>query len=187
MKMKYILASGSPRRKELLEFIISDYSCITANVDETCPTDIEPQNRPEYLALLKAREVAKNYKEDVVIGADTAVFSGQKMLGKPKNEKEAFNMLKSLSGKTHSVITGCAVVFGDRHISFSCKTDVEFFSLSDREINNYISSKEPMDKAGAYGIQGLGSLLVKGINGDYFNVVGLPVSLLNKKLKEFLD
>ncbi|MCQ2450549.1 MAG: Maf family protein [Clostridia bacterium] len=184
--MDYILASSSPRRKELLKQIVDEYSCVTADIDEVCPEDILLQKRPEYLAKLKAKHIAEKNKNSIVIGADTAVFSGDKMLGKPKSESEAFNMLCSLSGKTHTVITGCAIVFGDRIHSFSVKTLVTFYPLSKSEILEYIATKEPFDKAGGYGIQGKGSQLIKGIDGDYFNVVGLPVSRLKSELANFV-
>lgn len=183
--MKYILASGSPRRKELLKFVLDDFEIITADIKEICPDNLKPTECPEYLALEKARNVAKNNSDSVVIGSDTAVFSDNKMLGKPKNELEAEKMLKSLSGKTHSVITGCAIIKGEKEISFSTETKVKFLKLSDAQIKDYIKTKEPLDKAGAYGIQGYGSLLVESITGDYFNVVGLPISRLNIELKKF--
>ena len=183
--MKYILASGSPRRRELLKFIIPEFEIITADIEEVCPDNMAAKECPEYLALKKAKAVAKNYDGFTVIGADTAVFLGEKMLGKPKDKRQAIKMLKSLSGKTHSVITGCAIVNGKRQKSFSVETTVKFLELDDSQINEYIATNEPFDKAGAYGIQGFGSLLVEGICGDYFNVVGLPVSRLNTELKKF--
>ena len=183
--MKYILASGSPRRKELLKFVIPEFEIITADIEEICPDKIKAKQRPEYLALKKAKAVAEKYKDAIVIGADTAVFSGGEMLGKPKDKRQAIKMLKSLSGKTHSVITGCAIVCGEKEKSFSVETTVKFLELNDRRIAEYIETDEPFDKAGGYGIQGSGALLIEGICGDYFNVVGLPVSRLNTELKSF--
>lgn len=183
--MDYILASASPRRKELLKFIISDFDCVTAEVEEVCPDNMPPESCPEYLAVLKAKAVAKNHTESIVIGADTAVFLNGTMLGKPKSEADAKSMLKSLSGKTHSVITGCALIKGEKIKSFAVKTDVKFLCLSEAQIDSYIKTGEPLDKAGSYGIQGFGSLLVDSISGDYFNVVGLPVSRLNAELLNF--
>lgn len=183
--MKYILASGSPRRKELLRFVIPEFEIITADIEETCPNEVKAKQRPEYLALKKAKAVAENYKDATVIGADTAVFLGENMLGKPKSVADAKNMLKSLSGETHSVITGCAIVNGAKEKSFSVETKVKFLELHDNEIDDYIKTNEPFDKAGGYGIQGFGALLIESITGDYFNVVGLPVSKLNIYLKEF--
>ncbi|MCQ2455442.1 MAG: Maf family protein [Clostridia bacterium] len=183
--MKYILASGSPRRKELFAYICKDFAIVTADIKEFCPDEIPIEKRPEYLALQKAEAVAKSNKDAVVIGADTAVFSDGEMLGKPKDRFDAEKMLKRLSGKTHTVITGCAIVCGQEKRSFSVETRVKFLTLDDNRIADYIKTGEPVDKAGAYGIQGFGSLLVESINGDYFNVVGLPVSRLNQELQNF--
>ena len=184
--MNFILASASPRRKELLEKIIPAYACIPADIDETVPEGISALEAPAHLSLQKARHIAKSHSPDIVIGADTCVILGDKILGKPQSREDAFDMLKSLSGKTHLVITGCAIVKGEKEISFSEVTEVEFYPLTDTEINAYIDTNESMDKAGAYGIQGGGAVLVKGIHGDYFNVVGLPVARLSRELKNFL-
>ncbi len=179
------MASGSPRRKELLKLIISEFDVIAADVEEICPADTDLKNRPEYLAVLKAKAVAKDYSGCVVIGADTAVILNGTMLGKPTSTENAREMLKSLSGKCHDVITGCAIIKGEKIKSFSVKTQVKFLPLTDKMIDNYIKTQEPLDKAGAYGIQGFGSLFVESISGDYFNVVGLPVSRLNLELADF--
>lgn len=184
--MNYILASASPRRQELLEKIIPQYTCIPADIDETIPENISALDAPAYLSLKKARHIAKSNPNAVVIGADTCVISGDKILGKPSSRENAFNMLKSLSGKTHLVITGCAIVKGTAEISFSEVTKVEFYPLTDEEINAYLDTNEYCDKAGAYGIQGGGAVLVKGIHGDYFNVVGLPLARLSRELKNFI-
>ncbi len=183
--MEYILASLSPRRRELLELIMPRFGYCDAGIEETCPDDIPLFKRPEYLAVKKAEAVAVNNPDIFVIGADTAVFYAGEMLGKPKDRDEAFKMLKRLSGKRHTVITGCAIICKGKKMSFSCKTEVKFLKLQDNEINAYIATGEPYDKAGAYGIQGYGALLVSEINGDFYNVMGLPVSMLNQKLKEF--
>ena len=180
-----ILASASPRRQDLLNLICDEFEILPADIDETITDDIDLLKTPEYLAVKKAGHIHENgHFDDVVIGCDTGVFTDNIMLGKPKDERDAFEMLSMLSGKAHKVVTGCAVFYKDKMISFSQVTEVEFYKLSDDEIKKYISTGEPMDKAGAYGIQGKGTVLVKGIKGDYFNVVGLPVALLNKKLKE---
>lgn len=183
MKEKVILASASPRRKELLSMIYSDFEVCVSEVEEIVPPDIAPLSSPEYLAKLKAMDVAKKYPDSLVIGADTSVFAGDKILGKPKNRNEAFDMLKLLSGNVHKVVTGCAVVKGNAHHSFSVTTEVEFYKLSDIEIWEYIDSGDPFDKAGGYGIQTGGVFFVKGINGDYNNVVGLPVAELSRQIK----
>ncbi len=182
--MNYILASASPRRQELIKLILSDFLCIPADIDETCDKSVKSHLRPQFLALKKAKYIQRDYKDDVVIGADTAVFLGNKMLGKPKDKEDAFNMLKSLSGKTHYVITGCAILKGEKEICFSVKTKVRFYKLSDSEIKAYVETGEPMDKAGAYGIQGKAATFVKYIKGDCQNVIGLPVATLKRKLAE---
>ncbi len=180
-----ILASASPRRQELLKLITEDFAVVPSDIDETVPDTIAVECRPEYLAVKKARHIFENgYEKDVVIGCDTGVVIDGKMLGKPMDAADAKAMLKSLSGRTHKVITGCCICKNGVQKSFSQVTEVEFYPLSEDDIDNYIATGEPMDKAGAYGIQGKGSLLVKSINGDYFNVVGLPVALLNQKLIE---
>ena len=178
----YILASASPRRRELLSMVVSDFTVCVADCDETCPAHVPVFERPQFLSELKARSVAENHKEDTIIAADTAVFLGNKMLGKPKDEKEAREMLLSFSGQKHRVITGCTIIKGDKAVSFSVFTDVEFYALSENDIDEYIASGDCYDKAGAYGIQSKGYFLVKGIEGDYFNVVGLPIAELKKHL-----
>ncbi len=182
-----ILASASPRRQELLKTIIEEFEVQISNVEEIVPHEISAFEVPEFLATLKAKDVAKRYPEKLVIGADTCVLNGDKILGKPSDREDAYNMLLSLSGKTHSVVTGCSLIKGNKSISFSVKTDVEFFDLTKGEIEDYLNTNEPFDKAGSYGIQGKGALFVKRINGDYFNVVGLPISKLSKVLKTFRE
>lgn len=182
---KIILASASPRRKELFAVIINDFEVIPSNAEEIVPENIQALDQAEYLAGLKARDIAKNYPDRIVIGADTCVVAGAEVLGKPKDKEDAKRMLQLLSGNTHKVVTGCAICKGEKFLSFSNITEVEFYKLTDREIEEYINSSEPYDKAGAYGIQGKAGLFVKGIKGDYFNVVGLPVSQLNRELNKF--
>ena len=178
-----VLASASPRRQELIRLIDNDIIICPSDADESYSADTPAESVPEILAVRKAAEVAKKYPNDTVIGCDTSVIIEGEILGKPKNENDAKRMLKLLSGKTHKVITGCAIFKNGKSVSFSETTEVTFYPLSDKEIKIYIATNEHCDKAGAYGIQGKGSLLVKGINGDYFNVVGLPVAKLNKVLK----
>ena len=178
-----ILASASPRRQELISLISKEFSVCPANVDEGFSSDLSAESVPEMLAVRKALAVSKEHPNDTVVGCDTSVIVDNEILGKPKDLEDAFRMLSLLSGKTHKVITGCAIFKGGKSISFSEVTKVTFYPLTEDEINSYIETNEPMDKAGAYGIQGYGSLLVKEIHGDYFNVVGLPVAKLNKALK----
>lgn len=180
-----ILASASPRRQELLKLICDSFAIQPANIDETINISIQLDKIPEYLATEKARYIHNdNHYNDIVIGCDTGVFLDNIMLGKPRNKQDAKKILTSLSGREHKVITGCSIFYQNKAISFSQTTYVEFYQLTSKEIEAYIATEEPMDKAGAYGIQGKGAKLVKKIDGDFYNVVGLPVSLLNKKLYE---
>ena len=176
-----VLASKSPRRQELLKYITNDFEIKSADVDETLPKGISPSQAVLYLSTIKAEPFRND--DDIVIGADTVVALGKKILGKPHSDDEARKMLKMLSGKTHSVFTGVTLIFGQTSTSFAVETKVKFYNLTDDEIESYIKTGEPNDKAGAYGIQGYGSLFVEEIKGDYFNVVGLPVSRLNRELK----
>lgn len=172
----YILASGSPRRKELLSLIIPEYEVLVSGCEEFVPEGTPAEKVPAILAEQKALAVAKLRPDDTVIGSDTVVVLGGEIFGKPKDKAHAHSMLRALSGKKHFVYTGVAVAEKGSVRSFVQKTEVEFYELSDENIDNYIATGEPMDKAGAYGIQGKGSVLVKGITGDYFNVMGLPVA-----------
>ena len=177
-----ILASQSPRRRELLKYITDDFAVKVSDVDETLPNGASPSAAVVYLSQIKARPFAA--VGDTVIGADTVVAIDGKILGKPTDKADAAAMLRELSGTTHSVFTGVTVIKDNHERSFYCETKVKFYPLTDSEIERYIATGEPLDKAGAYGIQGYGSLLVEGIEGDYFNVVGLPVSRLNRFLME---
>lgn len=184
--MLVLLASASPRRQELLKFAVPDFEICPADIDETIPPEIAPEKASEYLAVQKARAVAKVHPEDIVIGCDTVVLLDGEIMGKPKNEKNAFEMLSRLSGHTHKVITGVCICSKDGEKSFSQCTEVDFYPLTDEEIRAYIATGDPMDKAGAYGIQSEGCILVKGIRGDFFNVVGLPVARLRREIKSFI-
>lgn len=172
----YILASGSPRRKELLSLITDEFEILVSGCDEFVPDGTPAEKVPAILAEQKALAVSKLRPNDTVIGSDTVVVLNNEIFGKPKDKSHAHFMLKALSGKKHFVYTGVAVAENGSVRSFVQKTEVEFYELSDETIEKYISTGEPMDKAGAYGIQGKGSVLVKGIVGDYFNVMGLPVA-----------
>jgi septum formation protein len=179
-----ILASSSPRRKELLENLQITFEVASSNVDESYDPDASPEEIVMELAFRKAQAISDQHPGSFIIGSDTVVVSDGNVLGKPKDKIEAFSMLKSLSGKTHSVFTGVSILAPGEEIKFYVKTDVVFWELSDDEINSYISTGEPFDKAGAYGIQGFGSVLVKEISGDYFAVVGLPVSRTVRELRK---
>ncbi|MCH5187273.1 MAG: septum formation inhibitor Maf [Oscillospiraceae bacterium] len=186
--MLWVLASGSPRRIELLNSIGLNPRVIPADIDESAVKETNPRRMVTQLAMLKALHVAKRYsgKDILCIGADTCVYIDENILGKPKNEAEAAEMLRTLSGRTHEVYTGFAAVRCTNMdtVADSQVTKVRFKPLSEEEIAAYIKSGEPMDKAGAYGIQEKGSLLIEGIEGDYFNVVGLPVCKLGETLKK---
>lgn len=184
---RVILASASPRRQELLRLIFDSFKVMPADVDEKVPEDLRITEAPRYLAELKCNHIAQSEADALVIGSDTGVFTDGEMLGKPHDAQEAFEMLKRLSGRTHDVITGCCVVYMGIKKSFSCITKVKFKELTDKEIKEYIDSKEPLDKAGAYGIQGKGALFIEWINGDYYTVMGLPVNRLYCCVLEILD
>ena len=181
-----ILASASPRRRELMELAGYDFEVICADIVEVVPENVQPQEVVMSLALQKAQAVAAEHGGSVVVGSDTVVALDGKILGKPHSEQEACEMLRSLSGKTHKVFTGVAIVCGDKVKNFFDETDVEFYPLGDDEIKKYVATGEPMDKAGAYGIQGKGSVLVKKINGDFFNVMGLPIAKLYREMSDFV-
>lgn len=183
---KIILASASPRRKELMELAGYDFEVICADIVEVVPEEAMPQEVVMSLALQKAQAVAAEHKEAVVIGSDTVVALDGKILGKPHSEQEACEMLRSLSGRTHKVFTGVAIVCGGKVKNFFDETDVEFYSLGDDEIKKYVATGEPTDKAGAYGIQGKGSVLVKRIHGDFFSVMGLPIAKLYREMSDFV-
>ena len=185
--MGIILASQSPRRKELLELAGIEHRVIVSQVDEILDEDLDVAGQVQDLAIQKACAVAELFPQETIIGADTIVVFGGKILGKPKNEEDAFNMLKSLSGKTHQVITGLAVITKDKVYKTVSVNDVTFYDLSDEEIYKYIETNEPMDKAGSYAIQGIASRYIKSINGDYFAIMGLPVSKLYHILKDIYN
>jgi len=180
-----ILASGSPRRQELLKLITEDFEICPVDADETIPAGMPIEMAAAFLADLKASSCAKLFPDKIVIGCDTIVIHDDEMMGKPQNREDAFRMLRKLSGEVHSVLTGVSLYYNTQTTVFTTETRVEFYMLSDEEINAYLDTGEPFDKAGAYGIQGKGSLLVRAIEGDYFNVVGLPVASLSRNLKQF--
>ena len=184
MKRKIILASASPRRKELLEKLDLDFSVCPADIDESLLPDEDAAMYPLRTAVQKAMAVAKTTEDALVIAADTVVAVDDDILGKPRDEAEAKAMLQRLSGREHIVITGIGVVdtASGRTLSATEQTIVYFHPLRDEEIDTYIATGECMDKAGSYGIQGKGSLLVRKIDGDYFNVMGLPLSRLYRLL-----
>ena len=184
---EWILASQSPRRRELFGRLVPEFTVMIDDSTEVWVPDEKPEATVKRLAEEKARNVAiKTDKDALILAADTVVVLDGKILGKPKDEEEAYAMLQALSGNTHQVFTGIAVL--DRHsgkcVTAAECTKVRFTDLDEETIRYYIASGEPMDKAGAYGIQDLAALFVEGIEGDYFNVVGLPLCRLGKLLKE---
>lgn len=192
MEKLIVLASSSPRRQELLQNLGLPFKTIMHRVDETVSVGIKPSEKVELLALRKARAVAENYLAGnpgpvLVIGADTIVVYGLDVLGKPRDEKDACEMLELLQGKTHEVLTGVAIIDlpSKREVVFHERTKVKFRQMSMQEIRAYVKTGEPVDKAGAYGVQGLGSIFIEKIEGCYFNVVGLPVCKLVENLKGF--
>ena len=184
---RIILASSSPRRKDLLQLLKLSFDIIVRQVDESIEVGLTPAQNVEMLALRKADAVAQGLDRGIVLGADTVVVKDGLILGKPKNRTHAAEMLKFLSGSIHEVWTGVAVIDAadGRQEVFSERTEVTLKNLTEEETNGYISTGEPMGKAGSYAAQGLGAVLVKGINGCYFNVVGLPVYRLAEVLKTF--
>lgn len=184
--MEIILASASPRRKELMGHFPFPVTVRVSQADEKMDNGKLPQQEVARISCNKAMAVDRT-GDDIVIGADTIVVCDGVILGKPKDEADALRMLSMLSGRAHQVMTGVTVLKGDRLHSFTEITDVYFRSLSEKEILSYIRSGDPMDKAGAYGIQSGASLFVEKIEGDYYNVVGLPVCHLALVLKEFME
>lgn len=184
--MKLILASASPRRAELLKLITSNFAVIPSDADEEIKEKLAPAELVMALARIKAESVFENNADGVVIGSDTVVAAPNgEILGKPKNKADARRMMKLLSGCAHSVFTGVCLVKQGKQESFYCETKVYFYKLTEDEIEEYISTSEPYDKAGGYGIQGKAGLFCEKIEGDYLNIVGLPASMLYKKLKAF--
>ena len=178
---RVILASGSPRRRELCTAMGLTFTVKTSDVDETIPEGTWPCEAVEMLSRRKAEAVPS--EDAIVIAADTVVAIGDTILGKPQSERDARVMLCMLSGRTHEVFTGVTVRYRGKCLTASAATSVLFRTLTDDEITAYVATGEPMDKAGAYGIQGLGALLVSGIEGDYFTIVGFPVCRVAEKLK----
>ena len=174
-----ILASESPRRKELIKKITNDFTVIPSNVDESV-LHIAPHDLPAELSKLKAYSIYSKYPNDAVLACDTVVILNGELMGKPKNKKEAFEMLSKLSGKKHVVISGYTFISKEKEITRTVRTYVYFNELSDNVINSYIESGSPMDKAGAYGIQDEEFNLVNHIEGDFDNVIGLPVEDIRK-------
>jgi len=183
--LKIVLASSSPRRKELLKMAGISFEIDVEGVEEVADGETVEEIVCS-LARQKCMPVALRRPKDCVIGADTVVALDGKILGKPEDKEDAKRMLRTLSGKSHAVYTGVCIAADSKKYVFCEKTEVKFFELTDSEIEQYVETGEPMDKAGAYGIQGLGCTLVEEIHGDYFNVVGLPVAKTVRRIREIV-
>ena len=181
--MSLILASASPRRKELLGLFRIPFSIRVADIDETMDMEKPPFDEVARVSRMKAAATPRE-ADDIVVAADTIVVCEGRVLGKPRSEEEAVEMLRMLSGRDHQVMTGVTVAAGEQIESFTEVTDIHFRELSDKEIRAYVATGEPMDKAGAYGIQGGAALFCTRMVGDYYNVMGLPVCRLGQVLRE---
>ena len=189
-KYRIILASNSPRRKELLAGLEREFEVRTlSGIDESYPAELQGEDIPMYIASKKAEAYRQTMAEDeLIITADTIVYLDGSVLGKPSDEADAYRMLKALSGRTHEVITGVCIVTEEKTTAFAATSKVTFAELKDDEIQHYISTYHPLDKAGAYGIQEwIGFIGVKGLEGSYFNVMGLPIQRLYEELRNFLS
>ncbi len=182
-----ILASASPRRKEIFTLADLSFEVLPSSVEEVVTKEI-PHEVVMELASQKAWDIwEKTPKDRMVVGADTVVACDGKILGKPKDEEDAFKMLSMLSGRTHQVYTGVSLIWKDREHTFYEETEVTFYPMTEEEILKYISTKEPMDKAGAYGIQGKAAAFIRGICGDYYNVVGFPIARFLQEVRQLED
>ena len=181
----FIVASASPRRKEILSMGGFGFRIIPSDCDETIKEKLSPEETVKVLAERKALSVLEKNTESVVLGCDTVVALGDEILGKPADREDAFKMIKALSGKTHRVCTGVCIADKDKTNTFVSVAEVEFYELSDKTAESYVATGECDDKAGAYGIQGLGGTLVKSIKGDYYAIVGLPYAETVRVLSEF--
>ena len=184
--MKVILASQSPRRQSLIKRLNIDAISIPSQVEEVIDESLTHEEAVMDLAYQKAFDVFKTHKDDLVLGFDTLVILDNQILGKPSNKEEAKQYLRALSGQTHKVITGCAMIKKGHSSSFYSGAYVTFIEMTDEEIEAYIDTKEPFDKAGAYGIQGHGSKYIESITGDYYAVVGFPISKIYRALKKLM-
>ena len=184
--MRIILASQSPRRKQLLELLNIKYEAIPADIDELIDSNNDLVKEIEKLSYQKAFHVFKDNKDALVIGSDTIVKINNEVLGKPKTYEDAKKMLKALSNNTHEVVTGVTILKDDKVETFSSIAKVTFYPLTEQEIDEYIKTNEPMDKAGAYAIQGIGAKFIKTIDGDYYTIMGLPIGELYHRIQKYL-
>ena len=182
--MTIILASQSPRRRELLKRIVPDFEVQAADIDERVPKGMTPVQYVKTMADQKARLIAEKYPKDLVIGCDTIVSIHDEIIGKPTSREHAYDILRKLSGTSHLVYTAVSVIESKHVSSLLVPAEVTFFDLHDREINRYLDTGEHADKAGAYGIQEQGALLVKEIKGDFYSIIGLPIAPLARLLEQ---
>ncbi|MGN1401315.1 MAG: Maf family protein [Bacillus sp. (in: firmicutes)] len=180
-----ILASSSPRRRQLLTLLDIPFTTYSTDIDESLSPNTPPDEAVEILAEKKAAAAFQTHDDSVILGCDTIVVYDGEILGKPRDSAEAYATLSRLSGHTHSVYTGVCIMSKEKSRCFHVKTEVTFWKLTDEDINAYIDSNAPFDKAGSYGIQDKGALFVKEIKGDYYSVMGLPVSRLSRELSKF--
>jgi septum formation protein len=183
LSKEFILASNSPRRRELLKLLDIHFTVLASDICEEIKKDLSNEEIVMDLALQKAKQISVLHPNKYILGFDTLVILDGIPLGKPVDEKDAFRMLRALSGKTHTVLTGCAIVKDSFEELFYDYANVDFAEMTDEEIHQYIESKEPFDKAGAYGIQGIGAKFIKRIEGDYYSVMGMPIHKLYHKIK----
>lgn len=183
---KVILASKSPRRKQLLSLLNIDFETIPAEIEEKIDLNNNLVKEIEKLSYQKAMHVYEKHQDALVIGSDTIVKIDNVVLGKPKTYDESIKMLKSLSNKTHEVVTGVSIINKGNAETFSSIAKVTFYELSDKEIEDYVKTNEPMDKAGAYAIQGIGAKFIKSIDGDFYTIMGLPIGELYHRLQKYL-
>lgn len=186
MDTEIILASSSPSRKMLFENIGIPFRVAVSGADENVPETMQPYEKVEVISRRKLEAVRGYYPNSVVIAADSLISFGGSTLGKPESEKAAAEMLKKLSGNVHQVVTGVSIAYKQNTLTFSQATDVEFYKLSCREIEEYVNSGESMGRAGSYGIEGIGALLIKSIKGDYSNVVGIPLGETFRRVRDIL-
>ena len=177
-----ILASQSPRRQELMKLLNRPFAICVSDIEETIDKHLTPENAIEELAAQKARAVFGTHPNKIVIGSDTVVTIDGIFLGKPRDEEDAARLLTLLSGRTHQVITGVCICTPEAEIRFHDKTDVTFYPLTNKEIRDYIATGEPMDKAGAYGAQGKGAILIREIRGDFYSVMGFPIARVKREI-----
>ncbi|MEC5424725.1 Maf family protein [Virgibacillus sp. C22-A2] len=185
MTKKLILASASPRRQELLNQVKIPFTLRSQNIDESQIRTDDPLEKVKQLASLKGRNVPIKHKDEVIVSADTVVSYNRVIFEKPTNKEEAAQMISALSGDVHEVFTGVMIRSHDDEVVFAERTKVEFWPLTEDEIDWYISTDDPYDKAGAYGIQSIGAMFVKKIIGDYYSVAGLPISRVVRELRKF--